>query len=280
MDEDTYTYIMASNPVYFDIKPENNDSFRERGAVFVRNEGERRSCIYIYKEHRMPQRIMNKIGRIESGEEIIDVAKEGDKIAVETIPKHALFVGLTQKEAEEKMKEMDIEQERIGDESDEAIIVSQEPAYTMEVYKHRRVKTMGIPHEELIYIHFFEDKAPKTVHYMRNITGLYKNYPIGRLQIMVAMDSLVLFQMGGKKEALIHENLPTGKIKAGLIGVTNMSRPSCGVIGIRLEESDEYGPTGEVFESTNIVGEVKKGLERVKNVKKGIIWFKDVTHHP
>ena len=34
-------------------------------------------------------------------------------------------------------------------------------------------------------------------------------------------------------------------IRRGDMGVTNMSRPNRGLIGIRLQESDEFGPTGE-----------------------------------
>lgn len=277
VDEKTHTYIMAKNPVYFDIKPENNASFRERSSVIVRNEGERRNCIYIYKKNRMPQQSMNKIGKIERGEELLDIAKEGDRIVVQTEPPQAFFVGLTQKKAEERLKMMNIAQERIGDKSDDAIIVSQEPPYTMELYKQRKVKTEGIPYDELIHIQFFEEEAPKTIHYLRNITGLYRNYPIGKLQIMVATDSLVLFKSKGKKEAIMHENLATDVVEEGLVGVTNMSRPNYGIIGIRLKRSDRYSPTGEPLESTNIVGIVKKGLERVKKIKKGVIWFKDVT---
>jgi hypothetical protein len=40
----------------------------------------------------------------------------------------------------------------------------------------------------------------------------------------------------------------------GDIGVTNMSRPNRGLIGIRLQESPEFGPTGEEQHGTNIIG--------------------------
>ncbi len=49
------------------------------------------------------------------------------------------------------------------------------------------------------------------------------------------------------------ENLPKGPVKKGILGVTNMSRANRGVMGIRLDDSKEYGPTGESFDGANMV---------------------------
>ncbi|MBQ5397298.1 MAG: methanogenesis marker 3 protein, partial [Candidatus Methanomethylophilus sp.] len=47
---------------------------------------------------------------------------------------------------------------------------------------------------------------------------------------------------------------PFKKCKKGEIGVTNQSRPHHGLIGIRLIDSKQYGPTGEEPYGTNLVG--------------------------
>jgi UPF0288 family protein (methanogenesis marker protein 3) len=47
---------------------------------------------------------------------------------------------------------------------------------------------------------------------------------------------------------------PFKKCKKGEIGVTNQSRPHHGLIGIRLQDSKQYGPTGEEAYGTNLVG--------------------------
>jgi len=80
---------------------------------------------------------------------------------------------------------------------------------------------------------------------------------------------VVMFK-GEKSEAkgIIPENTPTGCVKAGELGVTNMSRHHVGLIGVRLEDNDEFGPTGEPFNATNIIGRITKGLKMLKNLKK------------
>jgi UPF0288 family protein (methanogenesis marker protein 3) len=42
-----------------------------------------------------------------------------------------------------------------------------------------------------------------------------------------------------------------------------------GYIGIRTLKNDKYGPTGETFEGTNVVGKVVKNIEILKNIKQG-----------
>ena len=42
-----------------------------------------------------------------------------------------------------------------------------------------------------------------------------------------------------------------------------------GMIGVRLGESDKFGPTGESFEKTNIVGRIVENADYLKGVKTG-----------
>ena len=47
------------------------------------------------------------------------------------------------------------------------------------------------------------------------------------------------------------------------ICLTNQVRPHCGLIGIRLEDSKEFGPTGEESYGTNIIGKFVDDLDRL-----------------
>lgn len=274
VDEATHTYLRAETPLaLFDLVPENNEEYRQRGAVCIRNEGERVGSIYLYKEDRMPNSALNNIGVVEMGTELLDVAGVGDRILVETAPKHVFVLGKTQKDAALMLEELGLSQERIGDTSDDAIVVAQHPHYTLEAYETGVVRTEGVPADRIIYVELFEREAPSSIDYFKNATGLYRNFPIGKLTILASTESMVLFRGAERKRAIIPENMPTEKVEAGTIGVTNMSRPGYGMIGIRLEASDQYGPTGEPFESTNIIGTVRRGLENLKGKKKGDVWL-------
>ena len=68
---------------------------------------------------------------------------------------------------------------------------------------------------------------------------------------------------------LLPENTPLDRVERGYIGVTNMVKRYTGYIGIRLSPNDKYGPTGETFEGSNIVGRVVQNIEILKKVKVG-----------
>ncbi|HDM36130.1 MAG TPA: methanogenesis marker 3 protein [Candidatus Syntrophoarchaeum butanivorans] len=279
VDEVTNSYIRSISPPIFETGVENNRSFRERGMVFMRNEGERKGSIYIYKKLRMPQHVMNLIGTITSGAELIDVARAGDTIAVHTDPVQVLLLGMTQIEAERVLQEAGIQHIRHGDTADDAIVVSQKPDTTIDAFKVGVVETEGIPPDKIIKVELFEEEAPRTAHYLKEVTGLYRSHLVGRFDIDTAIESLVLFRGKGKKAVVKPENTPEKGFvfEEGIIGVTNMTLPQEGAIGVRLIEDPTFGPTGEIGESTNIVGKVKEGLEILRGMRKGRVYFLDVT---
>jgi UPF0288 family protein (methanogenesis marker protein 3) len=67
-------------------------------------------------------------------------------------------------------------------------------------------------------------------------------------------------------------------VQRGEVGVTNMARPNRGLIGIRLEASNEFGPTGEEEHGTNMSGTVVSDLAAMmSNLKDGdIIYIRPV----
>jgi putative methanogenesis marker protein 3 len=264
VDDSTHAYTRSENPISIDFPPENNTVPRRRGDVLIRNKGTRRNSIYFYRTDGMPRSSLNNIGMVTNGIELIEVAEPGEKLLIRTNPEQIFVLGMTQSEAEGYLKKRNISQVRDGDGNDDSIIVSQYPRITMDI--HDELRTDGIPPDKLIHIEFFEKEAPITVNYVMDITRLYMDYPIGRLRVVASSESLVLMEAEGKKEAIVHENTPNrGEI--GVLGITNMSRPNYGLFGVRLEESDEYGPTGEFLESTNIFGKIVKGLDALKGIQ-------------
>ena len=46
-----------------------------------------------------------------------------------------------------------------------------------------------------------------------------------------------------------------------------------GAMGVRLEKNDAYGPTGEDFIGTNLIGVIKSNLDLIKTKNKGDIIY-------
>ena len=177
---------------------------------------------------------------------------------------------MTQKEAEELLKSRGIEQIREGSEDDDAVVVTQEPQFTMGIIDQKQVKTMGIPEDKIIYIDLNEN-APRSSWYFKKITGLLDS-PVGSLNVLFAFPGMKVMMFKGnplESKNLIPENIPQGCVKAGEIGITYMSRRQIGVVGVRFENNDEFGPTGEPFQGTNIIGSIVKGIENLEKFKQG-----------
>ena len=68
-------------------------------------------------------------------------------------------------------------------------------------------------------------------------------------------------EMRGKD--IVPHDVQFKKCKRGDIGITNQARPHHGLMGIRLQDSKEYGPTGEEPYGTNIIGRFDDDLDRL-----------------
>jgi putative methanogenesis marker protein 3 len=243
---------------------------RRRGTVTLRNKGRGEGRIYVYREDRVSTPTHTIIGHISKGIQLIDIAGTDDNITVKTVPEQIMTLSMTQKEAGELLKSRGIEQLREGSEDDNAVVVKQEPQFTMEIIDQKQVKTIGVPDDKIVYVDI-NDNAPKSSWYFMKLTGLLDS-PVGSLDVMFAFPGMkVMMFKGNPKESktLIPENTPEGCVKAGEIGVTNMSRRQIGVVGVRFENNDEFGPTGEPFQGTNIVGNIVKGIENLEKFKEG-----------
>jgi putative methanogenesis marker protein 3 len=253
VDVHTHTYI-ASEALKGLGLPGENISYRSKYTLSVRNRGTEHGKVYAYKESRLPNPAHNIFGEVTPGGDLIVHARLGDTIYTVTEPKWMMLVGKTQKEAEEFFEHEKIEQVREGIKDDNAVVVDQIPALTMEIMEKGTVRTVGVDEEAVFDVVLFHEEAPKTVWYFKKITGLI-NRPIGYLKVFFTAPGMMVLFQGRADEAgtLLPENAPKGVVKKGMLGVTNMSRSNRGMMGIRLDESKEYGPTGETFDGTNIV---------------------------
>ncbi len=242
---------------------------RKRGTVTIRNTGFGKGNVYIYREDRVSTPNHTVVANITKGMELIDIAKEGDQITIETNPERIMTLGLMQKEAEVLLKKHSIKHIRDGLTDDDALIVEQNPRFTMNIIQEKQVKTLGIKPDKLIEIEF-TDKAPRSVRYFKKITGLL-DAPLGSLKVYFAVSDMGLVMFNGDEseaKGLKPENNPETYV-GGTIGITNMSRKNVGLIGMRFDDNDEYGPTGEKFNATNIIGRITKGIENLKKLKEG-----------
>jgi putative methanogenesis marker protein 3 len=243
---------------------------RKRGTITLRNTGKGTGRIYIYREDRVSTPSHSLVGKVSKGMQLLDIARENDIVTFKTEPHRIMTLAHTQREVEELLTE-DIKQIREGNTQDDAVVVLQEPRYTMDIIKEKQVKTVGIDEEKLIYIEINDEIAPRSAWYFRKITGLLDS-PVGTLKIQFAFPGtkVMMFQGSSRdSKGLIPENTPKEKVKAGEIGLTNMSKRNIGILGVRFEDNMEFGPTGEPFKSTNIFAKIVKGQENLEKFKEG-----------
>lgn len=255
-------------------KPKEDLTPRERGTITVRNDGVGVGRVYVYRESRVLTPNHTTVGKINQGMEIIDIAKENDFITIISDQQRIMTLNTSQGEANKLLDSMGIEQIREGVSDDDALIVEQNPRYTIDIINEGKVVTKGINKEDLCTIKLTND-APRSEWYLRKLTGLAEN-PIGSLKVHFAVPGMKLIIFNQNKEAakgLIPENTPTDIVKAGEIGITNMSAKNVGLVGVRFEDNDEYGPTAESFSATNIVGKICSDFELLEKLKDGEILY-------
>lgn len=250
------------------IKSEDVKS-RERGVVSVRSSGNNAGLVYIYLQKAAISKDHVIAGRVVSGIELADVAKEGDMIQTVLIPERLDLLGRTQGEVKGALERAGIIHVREGYLGDDGIVVDHSPATTVEIYKQGVVRCTGLPRDQILKIQLNERDAPISVKYFRRVTGLDLRR-VGRLEVFFSTKEVVLFK-GDESlgKGLMPENLPKGKVGSGIIGVTNSVKKFAGMVGIRLMESDKFGPTAESFDGTNIVGRVLENLAILNGLREG-----------
>ncbi|MDR3205814.1 MAG: methanogenesis marker 3 protein [Candidatus Methanoplasma sp.] len=234
--------------------PEESHKVRDAGGVTVRCAGVGAGRIYIYKDKRQVSPSHNSAGKLQRGYSLAALAPAGEKITVLTEPKRALAVGMTQADGQRFLEAFGIKQKRTGDVSDDAVIADQNPEMTMPALSLKEAETFGVPKEKVFRV-ILDVPDPISNHYFKKVTGL-SHKPVGTLKTQFAFPGMSLTTFYGDEERSknLYPQEPFKKCRKGDIGITNQSRPHHGLIGIRLQDSREFGPTGEEPYGTNMVG--------------------------
>ncbi|MDR2944751.1 MAG: methanogenesis marker 3 protein [Methanosarcinales archaeon] len=243
---------------------------RKIGAVCLRTARTGRGRAFISTANRASSLLHSVVGRVTSGMELAYFAKSGDKFTVETSPPRLLLLGHNLEESRELLDALGIKMKISGFDGSGNIIVAQSPATTIEILRAGEVTVTTVPKSKLIEVEFYYDEAPKSVEFFRHSIDL-KTQPVGSLPVSMVYDETFIFKAAKQAEKykeIMPENTPKGSVKAYDIGITNQSAKRMGYIGVRLADETMFGPTGEKFEATNIIGRVLNP-ENLKNISEG-----------
>ncbi|MDI6896292.1 methyl-coenzyme M reductase-associated protein Mmp3 [Methanocella conradii] len=270
--------FISTDTMLGELCPYENLAARSEGTISVRTSGKGRGRIYISKQDMTSNVYHSIVGRVIHGMELVKMVSPGQKIAIKTIPKRLSMMGYGFEEAGNILDAAGVKYEKAGYQGKDAVIVDQSPRTTMEIISSGNVKLTGVPQSNLIEIHLYDDLAPNTSDYFRKASGL-KEHRVGALPVFFKYEETMLFK--GKPVAtgsLIPENKPKegSIVKGGDIALTNMASKHEGMIGVRFSDNDKFGPTGEKYAATNIVGRVIN-VEKLKKLKeKDMVYFKEV----
>jgi putative methanogenesis marker protein 3 len=213
------------------------------------------------------------IGHVVKGIELARMVKSGQKIMVESIPDPIMLLGKTNADAEYEMQALGIEVLREGYVHDNGFIVKLIPATTIEIMLEKKVTVQGVDPEKLVTVELYDDLAPKTLDFFRHAVGLQYD-PVGVLPVMMTYENTYIFKAEKPAESykeIFPENTPKKTI-AGEIGVTSQAAKRAGMIGVKTSDDDLFGPTGERFASTNIVGRILE-LDKLAHFRDGDVMY-------
>ncbi|MGC9514666.1 methyl-coenzyme M reductase-associated protein Mmp3 [Methanocrinis sp.] len=241
---------------------------RAEGAVTIRISGRGLGRIFIYKADRTSIPTHSVVGKVSSGMDLVKLAEPGMRLAVKVSPERIMLMGLPLQEAEEIARSRGIGFEVEGYTGDDAVVVEQRPVTTMQILKEGRVRVTTIPADRMVAIELYDDRAPKSLDYFRHVVGL-KEKPVGPLPVYFVYENTVLFKptiSATSYKEILPENKPAEVVRAGEIGITNQAAKNAGLVGVKLVDDPKYGPSGEKFLATNIVGRILD-LEKLRDVK-------------
>ena len=243
---------------------------RLEGTVTIRTSGRGLGRIFIYKSDRTSNPGHSVVAKVTAGMDMVKLAGPGQLLTVRVRPQRIMLMGFKLAIAVAAMRERGIEVEVQGHTGEDAVVVKQEPGTTMDILKKKSVSLTAIPANRLVAIELYNDLAPKSLDYFRHVTGL-KERPVGPLPIYFVYENTLLFKPeidAVSYKELLPENKPTGPVPAGSIGISNQVAKKIGLVGVKLLEDKRYGPSGEKFEATNVIGRVLEP-EKLKDVTEG-----------
>jgi len=275
--DDISSAYLASKALIGEDCPYEQLGARNEGVITVRTEGSETGKVFISRTDRTSSPMHSVVGYVTKGLELIKLAESGEKLTIKTNPPRIMLLGKSFSEALKILNEYGIKLETSGYFGEDAIIVKQTPNTTIEIVKEGKVVAHGVKKDKLIEVELYDDLAPKTLDYFRHAIGL-KNRPIGPLPIYATYANTILFRTQKRAEykEITPENTPKTTVKAGEIGVTNQAAKSYGLIGVKLVDDSRFGPSGEKFVATNIIGRILD-FEKLKEFKDGdIIYLREI----
>ncbi len=240
---------------------------RRAGIITVRSSGAGLGRIYISKLDKTSSPSHSVVGTVTCGMELIQLIEKDQAIALHIDPERIMLLGRTFESAEAEMSERGIIMRRDGETADSDVIVQQTPETTMEIVGACEVTGHGVSQKNLIRIELYDDHAPKTIEFFRHALGLLKS-PIGALPVFAVYEDTRLFRMPEVNKEIMPENVPQKTVPAGEIGVTSQAAKYAQTVGVKLTDDSRYGPSGEKFAYTNIIGRVID-LDKLQDIGDG-----------
>jgi putative methanogenesis marker protein 3 len=236
----------------------------------VRTKGKDKGCVYLAYHDLVEDETHTVFGHVSNGIDLAQQAKAGQRIRVEPSFRRLNTLGLSLSQAKSIANEAGIALSVEGPDEEDAIVISQEPELSTIVKKTGNIHVSTAERSKVFLLNIYEDEARQTAEYFKTISGL-KTRALGRMTVFFAHEDLDMILFTGNDKlagTLTPENGPEGVVRAGEIGITNMASRQRGAVGIRFTDSEEYGPTGEDFAHTNIVGKVDN-TTKLRDLKEG-----------
>ncbi len=258
-----------------EIAPYENFELRTEGTISVRTVGYGTGRVYISRDDRPSSLVHSVVGHVTKGLELVKLVEKGQELAVESLPPQIVLLGHSFEEVEPVLSAIGVELVKEGYTGEDAVIVRQEPATTLDILGEAKVTVFAVPGSQLVEVELYPEKAPKSVDFFRHSLEL-KIKTVGQLLVSMVYENTYLFRAEKveaiKYKEILPENTPTGKVLAGEFGITNQSAKRMGNIGVKLVDDDLFGPSGEKFSSTNIIGRVID-TEKLKGVREGDVIY-------
>ena len=261
----TSTHILDSRLAGTPAIPREFRRPRREGTVTVRATGQSSGGIYIYRADVPSSPAHSMVGQVVRGIELAKLAKEHDLFSIHVQPERIDLLGLPLTKAKEiaTARGFALAADKDGE---DRIIVSQDPGTTLDVLAEKKVTVTTAPYEKVIDIELDDAGAPLSCDVFRRITGL-KEHDAGMLPVFFKFDDVVLFKpVVPTSLKIVPENPPKEVSPSAALGMTNDSRKGAGLVGVRLSDNREFGPTSEPFEGTNLIGRVID-TEKLKTLK-------------